>query len=93
MSETTVVLDAVSAIYIIFSAISMLVLGPLAWIVRGSLKDLKDLERRHVDLRYELPREYVRRDDYLRDITEIKSILHQIYQKLDNKADKSAHEG
>ena len=31
---------------------------------------------------------YVRRDDYIRDISEIKSMLISISNKLDNKADK-----
>jgi hypothetical protein len=31
---------------------------------------------------------YVRRDDYIRDISEIKSMLINISNKLDNKADK-----
>ena len=35
-----------------------------------------------------LPKEYVQKDDYRADITEIKSILKQIFEKLDNKADK-----
>lgn len=37
----------------------------------------------------ELPKEYVAKDDYRSDITEIKDILKQIFNKLDNKADKS----
>ena len=36
----------------------------------------------------ELPKEYVAKDDYRSDITEIKNILKQIFDKLDNKADK-----
>ena len=35
-----------------------------------------------------MPKEYVQKDDYRADITEIKSILKQIFEKLDNKADK-----
>lgn len=37
----------------------------------------------------ELPKEYVAKDDYRNDIAEIKDILKQIFNKLDNKADKS----
>jgi hypothetical protein len=37
----------------------------------------------------ELPKEYVTKDDYRSDISEIKAILKQIFDKLDNKADKS----
>ena len=36
----------------------------------------------------ELPKEYVAKDDYRSDIFEIKDILKQIFNKLDNKADK-----
>jgi hypothetical protein len=36
----------------------------------------------------ELPKEYVAKDDYRSDIGEIKAILKQIFEKLDNKADK-----
>lgn len=35
-----------------------------------------------------VPETYVRRDDYKDDISEIKSMLHHIFQKLDDKADK-----
>jgi len=35
-----------------------------------------------------MPKEYVAKDDYKSDITEIKEILKQIFDKLDNKADK-----
>ena len=36
----------------------------------------------------DLPHNYVIKDDYRGDITEIKSILKQIFDKLDGKADK-----
>ena len=36
----------------------------------------------------ELPKEYVAKNDYRSDIAEIKDILKQIFDKLDNKADK-----
>jgi predicted PurR-regulated permease PerM len=35
-----------------------------------------------------LPHDYVQKDDYRNDIKEIKQILTQIFDKLDNKADK-----
>lgn len=36
----------------------------------------------------EMPLTYVQKDDYRSDIAEVKSILKQIFEKLDNKADK-----
>lgn len=37
----------------------------------------------------ELPHTYVAKDDYRADIAEVKSILKQIFDKLDNKQDKT----
>jgi hypothetical protein len=37
----------------------------------------------------ELPHTYVAKDDYRADISEIKSMVKQIFDKLDGKADKS----
>ena len=45
------------------------------------------LDRLDEDVK-KLPEKYVRRDDYLRDIADIKTMLKGIYDKLDNKADK-----
>jgi hypothetical protein len=36
----------------------------------------------------QMPEKYVRKDDYIRDIMEIKTMLINIRNKLDNKADK-----
>jgi cell fate (sporulation/competence/biofilm development) regulator YmcA (YheA/YmcA/DUF963 family) len=36
----------------------------------------------------ELPHTYVAKDDYRSDIAEVKQILKQIFDKLDNKQDK-----
>ena len=36
----------------------------------------------------ELPVTYVAKDDYRADIAEIKKILHDIFDKIDKKADK-----
>jgi hypothetical protein len=43
---------------------------------------MKDIER-------ELHTEYVAKVDYRADILEVKDILKQIFNKLDNKADKT----
>ena len=46
---------------------------------------------KHDERLNELPNLFVRRDDYRQDMTEVKSMLHQIYDKLDGKADKPDH--
>lgn len=47
----------------------------------------KAVERLDEDIR-DLPHDYVSKNDYRRDIDEIKDICKQIFAKLDNKADK-----
>jgi hypothetical protein len=54
------------------------------YVFNNTTKQIQRLE----DKLNELPKEYVAKDDYRSDITEIKSILKQIFDKLDNKADK-----
>ena len=45
------------------------------------------LDRLDADLR-QMPHNYVNRDDYRSDVTEIKTMLGKIFDKLDGKADK-----
>ena len=47
----------------------------------------KAIERLDADVR-DMPKNYVTKDDYHRDIDEIKDICKQIFAKLDSKADK-----
>jgi hypothetical protein len=47
----------------------------------------KAIERLDTDVRA-LPHTYISKEDYHRDIGEIKEICKQIFNKLDNKADK-----
>lgn len=47
----------------------------------------KSIERLDVDVR-QMPHSYVSKDDYHRDITEIKDMLGKIFDKLDAKQDK-----
>lgn len=52
------------------------------------MQRLTKLEDMLSALREELPKGYVQKDDYRADIAEVKMILKQIFDKLDNKADK-----
>jgi low affinity Fe/Cu permease len=45
------------------------------------------IERLDADVR-ELPAIYVIKNDYHRDIDEVKTMLNKIFEKLDSKADK-----
>jgi hypothetical protein len=54
------------------------------WILNNISRSIIRLE----DKVAELPRTYVQKDDYRRDIDDVKGMLKQIFDKLDNKADK-----
>jgi hypothetical protein len=56
----------------------------LVFVFNSVTRKLQKLE----DKLAEMPMSYVQKDDYRADISEIKSILKQIFDKLDNKADK-----
>jgi len=47
------------------------------------------LEERLSNFKDTLPHDYVQKADYREDIKEVKEILRQIFDKLDNKQDKA----
>ena len=55
------------------------------WVLNNITKAIERLDNDVKDMPYE----YVSKDDYHRDIGEIKDICKQIFNKLDNKADKN----
>lgn len=77
-------MESQDLINVAFGAVLMLsgwVLRTIWDAVNNLKQDLKELERG-------LPETYVRRDDYRDDMVEVKDILHKIFDRLDNKADK-----
>ena len=54
------------------------------WVLNNISKAIERLDSDILDM----PKDYVTKDDYHRDIDEIKNICKQIFDKLDNKADK-----
>ena len=68
----------------VFGAILML----SGWILRTIWDAVNNLKKDLQELERGLPETYVRRDDYKDDMKEVKEILHAIFNKLDNKADK-----
>jgi hypothetical protein len=54
------------------------------YILNNFTKQVQRLEDKISDM----PHSYVAKEDYRADITEIKAILKQIFDKLDGKADK-----
>ena len=54
------------------------------WVLNNITKAIERLDK---DVR-DLPKLYITKEDYHRDIYELKDICRQIFEKLDNKADK-----
>ena len=68
----------------IFNAVVSIAGFLAVFVFNNTTKQIQRLE----DKINELPKEYVAKDDYRNDIAEVKDILKQIFNKLDNKADK-----
>jgi hypothetical protein len=54
------------------------------WVLNRIMTSLDRLDQDVKDL----PNKYTRRDDYIRDVAEIKSLLQSIFDKIDGKVDK-----
>ena len=54
------------------------------WVLNNIMRSIQMLDR---DVR-EMPKVYVTKEDFHRDLAEIKDICRQIFDKLDGKADK-----
>ena len=65
-----------------------IILAGMGWLVRelwGAVKDLrKDL---HI-IEVQLPSNYIRKDEFQEGVKELKDICRQIFERLENKADK-----
>jgi len=60
----------------------------LCWLAMELWNAVKELKTDLGKLREDLPRTYVLKEDYRRDIYEIKDMLGKIFDRLDAKADK-----
>jgi len=68
----------------LFNALMSVAAFLAVFVFNSTTRKLQKLE----DAIAEMPKEYVQKDDYRSDISEIKAILKQIFDKLDAKADK-----
>lgn len=55
-----------------------------------AMQRLQKQEDQLASLEKALPHDYVQKDDYRNDVKELKDMLRQLFDKLDNKADKAA---
>jgi hypothetical protein len=58
------------------------------FVFNQTTRKIQKLEDDANSLRENLLKDYVQKDDYKSDIAEIKTILRQIFDKLDSKQDK-----
>jgi uncharacterized membrane protein len=58
------------------------------FVFNQTTRKIQKLEDDASAMRERLLQDYVQKDDYKADIAEIKTILRQIFDKLDGKADK-----
>ena len=66
-----------------------LVSSVTGWFARELWAAVKELKTDLAKLREELPKSYVVKDDYKNDIRELKEMINKIFDKLDNKSDKT----
>jgi hypothetical protein len=64
------------------------IMALLGWFAHEVWSAVKELKSDMSGLREDLPKVYVMKEDYRRDIYEIKDMLSRIFDKLDGKADK-----
>ena len=69
---------------VLFSIIGTLI----GWLMKAMWEAITQLRADLGALNDKIVRDYVRRDDYRDDISEIKTMLARIFDKLDEKADK-----
>jgi cell fate (sporulation/competence/biofilm development) regulator YmcA (YheA/YmcA/DUF963 family) len=69
----------------IFNAVVSIAGFLAVFVFNNTTKQIQRLE----DKINELPKEYISKDDYRSDIAEIKDILKQIFNKLDDKVSKA----
>lgn len=54
-------------------------IGPLYWFIKRLANEIDQLEKKVTDCQIDLPVKYVSKEDYRRDMGEIKSMLKEIY--------------
>jgi len=72
----------------IINAIISIVLILFGWLLRVGYDSIKRLQHDMSELERHVSETYVRRDDYRDDMAEVKSMLRQIFETINNKVDR-----
>ena len=65
------------------------ILAGIGWWARVIWESMQRLKEDLHEIEVDLPKSYVTKDDFNQTMKHIESMFHRIYDKLDNKADKS----
>ena len=65
------------------------ILAGIGWFARQIWEAVKELREDLHRIEVDLPNTYVKRVDYAQDLAEIKGLLQKIFDRLEQKADKS----
>lgn len=87
-ADALIQINVSTFLILIFAIVNVLVLGPLAWIVKSAIDEQKNIKQSHSDFKEYAHKEFVRKSDYETALHEIKTLLDRIFDKLDGKADK-----
>ena len=66
-------------------ALISIIVGALGWFMARLTTTIDELEKNINNCQNNLPLNYVLKEDYRRDISEIKDTLEKIYNKIDKK--------
>lgn len=65
-----------------------IVLAGVGWFSRQIWDAVAELRKDIHEIEVDLPKTYVRKDEFVDSIKEIKAMLEKIFDRLENKADK-----
>lgn len=72
----------------VINAVLGIIVTLVGWFARQLWDAVKELQRDIHDIEIDLPRNYIRRDEFAENMREIKDMLGKIFDRLDNKVDK-----
>lgn len=72
----------------IINTILGLLVGLLAWLGREVWSSIQDVKRTLGGMQRELPEKYVQKSDLKDSLGELRDLLHRIWDRLEQKADK-----
>jgi len=73
---------------VIINGVISVVLVLFGWLLRVGYDSIKRLQSDMAELERHASETYVRRDDYRDDMAEVKTMLRQIFETINNKVDR-----